>query len=169
MEVRGMACGSVGAYGRRAWIPSSCCCKMRKGWVGVARICEGRLTSTSVAKIGGNVARRYSSPAGVPTLREAIAKYETQRRGVEVAPSEVVVGPGAKPGLFFPALALINPGDEVVYPDPGFPTYKAMILVAGGVPVRPFTMSSYTCLLSPPMHNTFLEHRVGTMQQALTR
>jgi aspartate aminotransferase len=55
----------------------------------------------------------------------------TRTRGVDVAPDEVVVGPGAKPGLFFPALALINPGHEVVYPDPGFPTYKAMIQVAG--------------------------------------
>jgi aspartate/methionine/tyrosine aminotransferase len=45
------------------------------------------------------------------------------------------VGPGAKPGLFFPTLALVEPGDEVIYPDPGFPTYAAMIGVAGGVPV----------------------------------
>jgi aspartate aminotransferase len=47
----------------------------------------------------------------------------------------VVVGPGSKPGLFFPTLALVAPGDEVIYPDPGFPTYHAMIRVAGGVPV----------------------------------
>jgi len=46
-----------------------------------------------------------------------------------------VVGPGAKPGLFFPTLALVSPGDEVIYPDPGFPTYPAMIEIAGGVPV----------------------------------
>ena len=46
-----------------------------------------------------------------------------------------MVGPGAKPGLFFPTLALVNPGDEVLYPDPGFPTYEAMIRVAGGIPV----------------------------------
>jgi aspartate/methionine/tyrosine aminotransferase len=52
-----------------------------------------------------------------------------------VRPAQVVVGPGAKPGLFFPTLALVEPGDEVLYPDPGFPTYKAMIEVAGGVPV----------------------------------
>ena len=47
----------------------------------------------------------------------------------------MVVGPGAKPALFFPTLALVRPGDEVIYPDPGFPTYAAMIGVAGGVPV----------------------------------
>ena len=85
--------------------------------------------------------RRYSAPDGTPGLRDAIARYVTRTRGVDVAPDEVVVGPGAKPGLFFPALALLNPGDEVVYPDPGFPTYKAMIQVAGGVgvpvPLRP--------------------------------
>jgi len=46
-----------------------------------------------------------------------------------------VVGPGAKPALFFPTLALVSHGDEVLYPDPGFPTYRAMITVAGGVPV----------------------------------
>jgi aspartate/methionine/tyrosine aminotransferase len=54
---------------------------------------------------------------------------------VNVTSDEVIVGPGAKPGLFFPALALINTGDEVICPDPGFPTYKAMIEVAGGVPM----------------------------------
>jgi aspartate/methionine/tyrosine aminotransferase len=47
----------------------------------------------------------------------------------------VVVSPGAKPNLFFPTLALVEPGDEVIYPDPGFPTYEAMIQLAGGIPV----------------------------------
>jgi len=78
---------------------------------------------------------RYNPPAGVPALREAIAKDITQQRGIEVQAAQVVVGPGAKPALFFPTLALVRPGDEVIYPDPGFPTYAAMIGVAGGVPV----------------------------------
>jgi aspartate aminotransferase len=78
---------------------------------------------------------RYNPPAGLPELRRAIAAEAGRRRGIEIQPEQVVVGPGAKPGLFFPALALINPGDEVLYPDPGFPTYPAMIQVAGGVPV----------------------------------
>jgi aspartate/methionine/tyrosine aminotransferase len=78
---------------------------------------------------------RYNPPAGVPTLRAAIAADAGRRRGIEVEPTQVVVGPGAKPALFFPTLALVQPGDEVIYPDPGFPTYAAMIGVAGGVPV----------------------------------
>ena len=57
------------------------------------------------------------------------------RRGIQIEPDEVVVGPGAKPALFFPTLALVEPGDDVIYPDPGFPTYEAMIRLAGGVPV----------------------------------
>ncbi len=78
---------------------------------------------------------RYTQPAGVMALREAIAEDAGHRRGIEVLPSQVVVGPGAKPALFFPTLALVRPGDEVIYPDPGFPTYAAMIGVAGGTPV----------------------------------
>ena len=78
---------------------------------------------------------RYNPPPGVDALREAIAEDAGHRRGIEVRPSQVVVGPGAKPLLFFPTLALVRPGDEVIYPDPGYPTYAAMIGVAGGVPV----------------------------------
>lgn len=79
---------------------------------------------------------RYTPPPGIPALREAIAADVSVRRGVDVVPSEIVVGPGGKPGLFFPTLALIEPGrgDEIIYPDPGFPTYWAMIDIAGGVP-----------------------------------
>ncbi|MCJ7623291.1 MAG: aminotransferase class I/II-fold pyridoxal phosphate-dependent enzyme, partial [Anaerolineaceae bacterium] len=79
---------------------------------------------------------KYTSPAGIKELREAIAEYASQRRGnMSIRPNQVVVGPGTKPALFFPALALVDPGDEVIYPDPGFPTYAAMIEVAGGIPV----------------------------------
>jgi len=78
---------------------------------------------------------RYNPPSGIPDLRRAIAQDAGKRRGIEIDPGRVVVGPGAKPALFFPTLALVNPGDEVIYPDPGFPTYEAMIGVAGGVPV----------------------------------
>ncbi len=78
---------------------------------------------------------RYTPPAGMPSLREAIAADGGRRRGIRVDADEVVVSPGGKPNLFFPTLALVEPGDEVIYPDPGFPTYEAMIRVAGGVPV----------------------------------
>jgi aspartate/methionine/tyrosine aminotransferase len=78
---------------------------------------------------------RYTPPAGMPSLREAIAADAGRRRGIQVHPDEVVVSPGGKPNLFFPTLALVEPGDEVIYPNPGFPTYEAMIKVAGGVPV----------------------------------
>ena len=78
---------------------------------------------------------RYTPPSGMPSLKEAIADQAGRQRGIKVHPDEVVVSPGGKPNLFFPALALIEPGDEVIYPNPGFPTYEAMIQVAGGIPV----------------------------------
>ncbi len=78
---------------------------------------------------------RYTPPAGIKRLREAIAKQAGEQRGMRFDPEQVVVAPGAKPNLFFPALALIETGDEVIYPNPGFPTYEAMIGVAGGKPV----------------------------------
>jgi aspartate aminotransferase len=78
---------------------------------------------------------RYTPPAGMPSLREAIAEDSGKRRGIRISPEEVVISPGGKPNLFFPTLALVEPGDEVIYPNPGFPTYEAMIRLAGGVPV----------------------------------
>lgn len=78
---------------------------------------------------------RYNPPAGLPALRQVIANDVGSRRGINISPRQVVIGPGAKPGLFYPTLALVEPGDEVIYPDPGFPTYAAMIAVAGGKPV----------------------------------
>jgi aspartate aminotransferase len=78
---------------------------------------------------------RYTSPDGMPSLKEVIAADAGKRRGIQIRPEEVVVSPGGKPNLFFPTLALVEPGDEVIYPDPGFPTYEAMIRVAGGIPV----------------------------------
>ncbi len=77
---------------------------------------------------------KYTPSAGITSLRQAIAEDAGRRRGISFKPEQVVIGPGAKPALFFPTLALVRPGDEVIYPDPGFPTYKAMIEVAGGVP-----------------------------------
>ncbi|HEV8674256.1 MAG TPA: pyridoxal phosphate-dependent aminotransferase [Methylomirabilota bacterium] len=80
-------------------------------------------------------ATHYGPSAGLPELREAIAKHVEATRGVPVAPDEVVVTPGAKPIMFFAILALVNRGDEVVYPNPGFPIYESVINFVGGVPV----------------------------------
>jgi len=96
-------------------------------------------TFSNISQAGMEAIRRgqtrYTSPGGMPALRAAIAQSISKRLGLNIGPERVLVGPGAKPGLFFPTLALVNPGDEVLYPDPGFPTYEAMIKVAGGIPV----------------------------------
>jgi aspartate/methionine/tyrosine aminotransferase len=80
-------------------------------------------------------ATHYGPSAGLPELREAIAKHVTETRGVPVSPEEVVVTPGAKPIMFFTILALVGRGDEVIYPNPGFPIYESVINFVGGVPV----------------------------------
>ncbi len=77
----------------------------------------------------------YSPSAGLPELREAIANYVSRTRGVPVEPDEVVVVPGGKPIMFYVMLALVDEGDEVIYPNPGFPIYESMIRYAGGTPV----------------------------------
>lgn len=77
----------------------------------------------------------YPPAPGLPQLREAIARDSTARRGVAVDPSQVVVTPGAKPIMFFALLALAQKGDEVIYPDPGFPIYESMTRFVGATPV----------------------------------
>ena len=77
---------------------------------------------------------RYVPPAGLTKLREIIADTAGKRRGISFNAKQVLIAPGAKPVMFFPTLTLVEPGDEVIYPDPGFPTYEAMLLVAGAVP-----------------------------------
>jgi aspartate aminotransferase len=74
----------------------------------------------------------YGPSAGLPELRQTIAEYVSRTRGVKVTPEEVVVVPGGKPIIFFTILALIDEGDEVVYPNPGFPIYESMINYVGG-------------------------------------
>ena len=80
----------------------------------------------------------YGPSAGLPELREAIAEYVSRTRGVSVSTDEVVVVPGGKPIIFFTMLALIEEGDEVIYPNPGFPIYESMINYVGGraVPIQ---------------------------------
>ncbi len=77
----------------------------------------------------------YGPSAGIMPLREAIAEYISKTRDLSVDPEEVVVTPGAKPIIFFTILALVDPGDEVLYPNPGFPIYESVINFVGGKPV----------------------------------
>ena len=78
---------------------------------------------------------RYNSSPGLSKLRKVVAEDVSNRHGMQVRPEEIVIGPGAKPLLFSPTLALVESGDEVLYPNPGYPTYEAMIRVAEGKPV----------------------------------
>jgi aspartate aminotransferase len=77
----------------------------------------------------------YGPPQGLPELREAIASYISRTRGIKVGPEHVCVVPGGKPIIFFPMMALLEPGDEVIYPNPGFPIYESMINFLGAKPV----------------------------------
>src|SRR5438477_5692421 len=80
-------------------------------------------------------ATHYGPGAGLPELRQAVATYLKRWRGLDIDPARVVITPGGKPIMFFAILALINPGDEVIYPDPGFPIYESMARFVGGVPM----------------------------------
>ena len=77
----------------------------------------------------------YGPSAGLPELRQEIANYVAKTRGVPVTSDEVVVVPGGKPIIFFTVLALVDAGDEVIYPNPGFPIYESMIDYVGGRPI----------------------------------
>ncbi len=77
----------------------------------------------------------YGPSAGQLELREAIAKHQTERQGYEISSDNVIVTPGGKPVMFFTIMALVEEGDEVIYPNPGFPIYESMIRYMGGTPV----------------------------------
>jgi len=77
----------------------------------------------------------YSPSAGVLSLRESIARYISKTRDIEVDPEEVVVTPGAKPIIAYGILACVNEGDEVIYPNPGFPIYESFINFVGAKPI----------------------------------
>ncbi len=80
----------------------------------------------------------YTPSAGIPSLRQAVAEEISDTRDIDVQPAQVVIVPGGKPIIFFPILALCEEGDEVIYPNPGFPIYESMINFAGAtaVPAR---------------------------------
>jgi aspartate/methionine/tyrosine aminotransferase len=77
----------------------------------------------------------YGPAPGLPELRKTIAEYSTKLLGQRFTSEQVVVTPGAKPIMFFTMLACINPGEEVIYPNPGFPIYESVINLSGGKPV----------------------------------
>jgi aspartate aminotransferase len=84
---------------------------------------------------------RYCPVPGVPALREALAAYLRDTRNLSVSANNIVIAPGCKIALFMAMMALIDPGDEVLYPDPGFPGYASITLGLGGIPV-PFELSA---------------------------
>jgi aspartate aminotransferase len=96
-------------------------------------------TPANIVDAGVNALRggwtHYGPSAGLPQLRETIAEYVSRTRGVEVSSEEVVVVPGGKPIMFYAMLALVDEGDEVIYPNPGFPIYESMINYVGGTAV----------------------------------
>src|ERR1022692_2843111 len=95
----------------------------------------------SVAKALAEGKDRYCAVAGVPALREEIAAYLQHTRNIGVSAANIVIAPGCKAALFFAMMALLELGDEVLYPDPGFPGYPSITLGLGAVPV-PFELSA---------------------------
>ena len=77
----------------------------------------------------------YTDPAGVRALREATAAHVKKTRGIDVDPDEVIILPGAKPAIGYSLMSYVNPGDEVIYPSPGFPIYESWVTYLGGTPV----------------------------------
>ena len=77
----------------------------------------------------------YGPTQGLPELRTSIAKYISRTREIDVGPEHVCVVPGGKPIIFFPMMAVLDEGDEVIYPNPGFPIYESMIRYLGATPV----------------------------------
>src|ERR671934_2318822 len=94
-----------------------------------AHICD----AASAAMRAGHT--HYCPSAGLIELRETAAAYLGRTRGLPIRAEQVLVANGAKPFLFFGILATCNPGDEVIYPDPGFPIYESAIRWVGAVPV----------------------------------
>ena len=78
---------------------------------------------------------KYTPSAGLLETRQIIAEYISKTRGFEVEAEQVVMTAGGKPIIFYSILAVVNPGDEVIYPDPGFPIYQSVINFVGGTPV----------------------------------
>jgi aspartate/methionine/tyrosine aminotransferase len=92
------------------------------------------ITEAAVAALNGGFTH-YTPAGGIMEARESTARFVSARLGVEVAPTEVVLVPGSKNVLLFALLALVEPGDEVIYPDPGYPVYHSLVNFVGAKPV----------------------------------
>ena len=92
---------------------------------------------------------RYCTVTGVPALRDEIARYLDRTRKIQIEGRNVVIAPGCKIVLFLTLMAIIEPGDEVLYPDPGFPGYPSITTGFGGVPV-PYELSEARALQADP-------------------
>ncbi|HEY3972751.1 MAG TPA: pyridoxal phosphate-dependent aminotransferase [Candidatus Sulfotelmatobacter sp.] len=100
----------------------------------------GKSVIESAAKALAEGKDRYCAVAGIAALREEIAQYLGRTRNISVSQEKIVIAPGCKIALFFAMMALLEPGDEVLYPDPGFPGYSSIALGLGAVSV-PFSLS----------------------------
>ncbi len=83
--------------------------------------------------LAGNT--HYTDPAGIKPLREATAAHVKKTRGLDVSADQVIILPGAKPAIGYAMMSYVNPGDEVIYPSPGFPIYESWVTYIGGTPV----------------------------------
>jgi aspartate aminotransferase len=101
----------------------------------------GKSVIESAGKALADGKDRYCAVAGVPALRDEIAAYLARTRNISVSPANIVVAPGCKIALFLGMMALLEPGDEVLFPDPGFPGYPSITRGLGAVPL-PFTLSA---------------------------
>lgn len=100
----------------------------------------------------------YAPSAGIPEAREAAAEYLSKTRGINITPEQVVVMPGAKPFIYCAIMALVNEGDEVIVPNPGYPPYRSVVKFVGAKPVSVrlreendfrFTIDEFQSLLTP--------------------
>jgi aspartate/methionine/tyrosine aminotransferase len=101
----------------------------------------GQSVIDSAAKALADGKDRYCAVAGIPALRHELVSYLARTRSIEVSADNIVLAPGCKIALFLAMMALLEPGDEVLYPDPGFPGYPSIALGLGAIPV-PFELSA---------------------------
>src|SRR5678815_1936375 len=105
------------------------------------------LEALAAAVAGGR--DRYCAVAGLPALRDELVHYLARTRDLTVSADDIVIAPGCKIALFFALMALVEPGDEVLYPEPGFPAYPSIARGLGGVPV-PFELAERNRLQPDP-------------------